>query len=85
MSSQSKADTAMEASVETKSTLDQSTTDDGFAIYATRGVDPELLAAIRRISPDRRIEIEKRVRRKIDSFLFPLLLIFYILNYIVRQ
>lgn len=49
------------------------------------GIDPELAAAVAAIPPERRAEIEKRVKLKIDCFLFPMLLAFYILNYIVSQ
>jgi hypothetical protein len=44
-----------------------------------------LARAAAMISPERRIVIEKRLVRKIDSFLFPMLLAFYILNYIVSK
>ena len=38
-----------------------------------------------KISPERRIVIEKKLIRRIDSYLFPMLLAFYILNYIVSN
>jgi hypothetical protein len=44
-----------------------------------------LARAAAMISPERRIVIEKRLVRKIDCFLFPMLLAFYILNYIVSN
>ncbi|KAK4937077.1 hypothetical protein LTR10_022200 [Elasticomyces elasticus] len=53
--------------------------------WAPRGLDPELATAISQISPERRAEIEKRVKRKLDFILFPTLLAFYILNYIDRN
>ena len=49
------------------------------------GVEPEVAAIIATLTPERRAEIEKRVKLKIDCFLFPMLLIFYILNYLVRR
>ena len=76
-----KTEDGVEPSVETKSMVDQ-TNQNATAMYS--GIDPELVAAISSISPQRRAEIEKRVKLKIDLFLFPLLLIFYILNYLVR-
>ncbi|OAQ65878.1 MFS transporter [Pochonia chlamydosporia 170] len=87
MTSLSKTDTALEPSVETESTTEHTTKGQSTTIQAslTRGIDPELIAAVERISPERRVEIEKRLKRKIDCFLFPLLLIFYILNYIDRN
>ena len=48
-----------------------------------RNVDPDLALAIAQISPERRVELEKRVKIKLDCFMFPLLLCFYILNYLV--
>lgn len=51
--------------------------------WTPRGIDPELVAAVSQIPPGRRAEIEKRVRLKLDFILFPTLLAFYILNYIV--
>lgn len=48
-------------------------------------LDPELAAIISGLSSERRVEIEKRVKLKIDLILFPMLLIFYILNYLVRS
>lgn len=85
MASLSKTETALEPSVETESTTEHTAKEQSSTIQAslTRGIDPELIAAVERISPERRVEIEKRLKRKIDCFLFPLLLIFYILNYIV--
>ena len=53
------------------------------AAGAPRGVEPELAAAIAHISPERRAAIEKKVKSKLDFILFPTLLAFYILNYIV--
>lgn len=53
------------------------------AVSVSANIDPELAAAIAQISPERRIEIEKRLKLKLDFFLFPLLLAFYILNYLV--
>ena len=50
-----------------------------------RNVDPDLALAIAQISPERRVEIEKKLKLKLDFFMFPLLLIFYILNYLVWQ
>jgi hypothetical protein len=44
-----------------------------------------LARAAAAISPERRIVIEKRLVRKIDCYLFPMLLAFYILNYIVSN
>lgn len=44
-----------------------------------------LARAAATINPERRIVIEKRLVRKIDCFLFPMLLAFYILNYIVSN
>lgn len=44
-----------------------------------------LARAAAAISPERRIVIEKRLVWKIDCFLFPMLLAFYILNYIVSN
>ena len=52
--------------------------------WTPHGLDPELANAISQIPPERRAEIEKRVKRKLDFILFPTLLAFYILNYIVR-
>lgn len=51
--------------------------------WTSRAIDPELAAAIAAIPPERRKEIEKRVKRKLDFMMFPVLLIFYVLNYLV--
>jgi hypothetical protein len=53
------------------------------SIARNGNVDPDIAAIISQLSPDRRAAIEKRVKLKIDCFLFPMLLAFYILNYIV--
>lgn len=52
-------------------------------LYMHRGLDPELAAAIAQISPERRAELSKRVKLKLDTIMFPTLLLFYILNYLV--
>lgn len=52
-------------------------------VSLSRNVDPDLALAIAQITPERRVEIEKRLKLKLDFFMFPLLLIFYILNYLV--
>jgi hypothetical protein len=48
-------------------------------------LDPEIAEIISSLTPERRAEIEKKVKLKIDLILFPMLLIFYILNYIVSE
>lgn len=53
------------------------------ATWVPRGADPELAAAIAQISPERRMEVEKRLLKKLDFIMFPVLLVFYILNYLV--
>ncbi|GAM34208.1 hypothetical protein TCE0_015r01636 [Talaromyces pinophilus] len=52
--------------------------------FITRNVEPDVVAIVSRMSQSRRSETEKRVKLKIDVFLFPLLLLFYILNYLDR-
>jgi hypothetical protein len=47
-------------------------------------LEPEIAAIIATLTPERRAEIEKKLKLKIDLILFPMLLIFYILNYIVK-
>lgn len=51
--------------------------------FITRNVEPDVVAIVSRMSKTQRSETEKRVKLKIDMFLFPLLLLFYILNYLV--
>lgn len=46
-------------------------------------LDPEIAVIVAGLTPERRAEIEKKLKLKIDLILFPMLLIFYILNYIV--
>ncbi|KAK6365147.1 hypothetical protein LTS17_011625 [Exophiala oligosperma] len=53
-------------------------------LYMHRGLDPELAAAIAQISPERRAELSKRVKLKLDTIMFPTLLLFYILNYLFQ-
>ena len=54
------------------------------AVIHANGIDPDIVGVIANLTPERRAEIEKRVKLKIDCVLFPMLLIFYILNYLVR-
>ncbi|KUL88948.1 hypothetical protein ZTR_03405 [Talaromyces verruculosus] len=56
----------------------------GVPAFITRNVEPDVVAIVSRVSKSRRSETEKRVKLKIDMFLFPLLLLFYILNYLDR-
>jgi hypothetical protein len=53
------------------------------AMLSLEKVDAEVAEFISALTPERRAEIEKKVKLKIDLILFPMLLIFYILNYIV--
>ena len=48
-------------------------------------LEPQIAAIIATLTPERRAEIEKKLKLKIDLILFPMLLIFYILNYIVSK
>jgi hypothetical protein len=57
---------------------------DGTMISLSK-LDPEIAEIISSLTPERRAEIEKKVKLKIDLILFPMLLIFYILNYIVSD
>ncbi|KAI1211587.1 uncharacterized protein F4807DRAFT_418352 [Annulohypoxylon truncatum] len=43
---------------------------------------PEIIA---RLTPEQRVELENRLRRKIDWRLLPMIIIMYILNYIDRN
>ncbi|OAA60330.1 MFS transporter [Niveomyces insectorum RCEF 264] len=73
---------------DTKSTAGEPATDvvgSVIAMPTARNVDPELLAAIAQISPERRAELEKKLKRKVDLILFPLMMAFYILNYLDRN
>lgn len=46
-------------------------------------LDAETASIVASLTPERRQQIEKKLKLKIDFILFPMLLIFYILNYIV--
>lgn len=63
---------------------DEKATAGGAPTLLTRGVDPDVIAIIAQMSPGRRADVEKKIKQKIDIYLFPMLLIFYILNYLVR-
>ncbi|EXJ84243.1 hypothetical protein A1O3_04910 [Capronia epimyces CBS 606.96] len=54
-------------------------------VWTNQGTDPGLAAMVAQMSPERRAQVEKKLKRKLDLVLFPTLLAFYILNYIDRN
>lgn len=55
---------------------------DGAAKDAPRGFEPPEI--IRQLTPDERERLEKKLLRKIDFRILPMIVIMYILNYIDR-
>lgn len=53
------------------------------SLSANSSIAPGLLAAVEAISPEDRVKLEKRIKLKLDCIMFPTLLVFYILNYLV--
>ena len=61
---------------------DASGSNENGASQQPRGlVPPEI---IRNMTPEHRVKVEKRLKRKIDGRLLPAIIIMYILNYIDR-
>ena len=55
---------------------------DPAAIARARGFEPPEI--IRNMSPEYRIEVENRLRRKIDTRLMPMIVLMYLMNYLDR-
>lgn len=66
--------------------LDNKHVDSGVAnldVARRRGLEPPEIIA--RLSPDERLALEIKMRRKIDFRLLPMVIVMYILNYIDRS
>ncbi|KAL1847648.1 hypothetical protein VTK73DRAFT_10307 [Phialemonium thermophilum] len=82
-SSDSKHDMETKAPVDV---VDQAGSSDvAVSVAMGRHVDPEIVSIMAHMTPERRVEVEKKLKLKLDFFMFPVLLAFYILNYLDRN